>query len=282
MVMGEGATRHPRKRGEDELIEDALIALRRDTRLPVVFAGTVHAENGLRLSAFLGNTTRALEGLAVRSGRGLGGAAAGLARPLIANDYFNQASITHDYDSRVRAEGIQAAIAVPVIVRGKVRAVLYGASREHTTLGDRLLSPAVAVARDLEQTLVVEDEVTARTAPERDQSTSEDRAWRERTRQVYAELRELSKAVDDASLRRRIDDILTGLAAPVASPVRITPRELDVLSLAALGETNAGIGENLGLTTETVKGYLRDAMRKLDCHTRLQAVTAARRLGLLP
>ncbi|MER6875782.1 helix-turn-helix transcriptional regulator, partial [Amycolatopsis sp. NPDC000673] len=59
-------------------------------------------------------------------------------------------------------------------------------------------------------------------------------------------------------------------------------RELDVLAGAAAGQTNADIAEALGLGAETVKSYLRNAMRKLDAKTRLQAVNAARRANLLP
>jgi DNA-binding CsgD family transcriptional regulator len=50
----------------------------------------------------------------------------------------------------------------------------------------------------------------------------------------------------------------------------------------ATGATNAATAERLGLRPETVKGYLRAAMRKLGAHTRLEAVVAARRAGLLP
>lgn len=64
--------------------------------------------------------------------------------------------------------------------------------------------------------------------------------------------------------------------------VQLAPRELDVLACVAAGATNAVAADRLGLRPETVKGYLRSAMRKLGAHTRLEAVVAARRAGLLP
>ncbi|RFU42340.1 DNA-binding response regulator, partial [Actinomadura logoneensis] len=63
---------------------------------------------------------------------------------------------------------------------------------------------------------------------------------------------------------------------------RLSPRELDVLAQVALGCTNAEAAARLGLLPETVKSYLRSAMRKLDSHTRTEAVSTARRQGLLP
>jgi DNA-binding CsgD family transcriptional regulator len=57
---------------------------------------------------------------------------------------------------------------------------------------------------------------------------------------------------------------------------------VDVLACVAAGATNGGAAARLGLRPETVKGYLRSAMRKLGAHTRLEAVVAARRAGLLP
>ena len=59
-------------------------------------------------------------------------------------------------------------------------------------------------------------------------------------------------------------------------------RETDVLAAVASGATNATAAARLGLRPETVKGYLRSAMRKLGAHTRLEAVVAARRAGALP
>ena len=37
-----------------------------------------------------------------------------------------------------------------------------------------------------------------------------------------------------------------------------------------------------GLKAVTVKSYLQNAMAKLSAHNRLEAVSAARRLGLIP
>jgi DNA-binding NarL/FixJ family response regulator len=64
--------------------------------------------------------------------------------------------------------------------------------------------------------------------------------------------------------------------------VRLSPREVDVLSCAALGATNAEIAATLELKEGTVKSYLQSAMSKLDASTRHAAVATARRAGLLP
>ncbi|WP_319460721.1 response regulator transcription factor [Micromonospora sp. RTP1Z1] len=85
----------------------------------------------------------------------------------------------------------------------------------------------------------------------------------------------------------RTTDRLAGAAtssdrAPAAPANPLSPRETDVLACVALGCTNADVAEQLGLRPETVKSYLRSAMRKLGAHTRLEVVVAARRAGLLP
>lgn len=56
----------------------------------------------------------------------------------------------------------------------------------------------------------------------------------------------------------------------------LSPREVDVLRLVADGATNAEIAERLGLSDNTVRTYVRRIFGKLGCHTRRQAVVAAR------
>ena len=63
---------------------------------------------------------------------------------------------------------------------------------------------------------------------------------------------------------------------------QLTPREIDVLTLAALGTMNREIAETLGLSAETVKSYLRNAMFKLGARSRRAAVDRARMLGAIP
>ncbi|MYS48195.1 helix-turn-helix transcriptional regulator, partial [Streptomyces sp. SID5998] len=67
---------------------------------------------------------------------------------------------------------------------------------------------------------------------------------------------------------------LTAATPEPAAAVRLAPREVDVLACVAAGATNAGAAARLGLSAETVKAYLRSAMRKLGAHTRGEAVTA--------
>jgi two-component system, NarL family, nitrate/nitrite response regulator NarL len=67
--------------------------------------------------------------------------------------------------------------------------------------------------------------------------------------------------------------------APSSAP--ITPREYDVLRLVASGHTNGEIGDQLGISLNTVKTYLQNVMQKLGARNRAQVITNARAGGLL-
>ncbi|MET8627371.1 LuxR C-terminal-related transcriptional regulator [Kitasatospora sp. NPDC004669] len=67
-----------------------------------------------------------------------------------------------------------------------------------------------------------------------------------------------------------------------AAPVRpLTPREHEVLRWAATGRTNPEIAARLGLTCNTVTGYLKSAMHKLGVRNRTELALAARESGLV-
>ncbi|MGW4950010.1 GAF domain-containing protein, partial [Streptomyces parvulus] len=140
-------------------IRGALVRLRRATGLPVAFGGLVEAgRRQVRISELSGTATAALSALAVTSGNGLGGRAVALSRPCAVTDYSVSPQISHEYDRPVAAEGLRSVVAVPVVVRRRVRGVLYGALRTAQPLGDRTLGAAVAAARDVEQALVLREE----------------------------------------------------------------------------------------------------------------------------
>ncbi|GAX56904.1 helix-turn-helix transcriptional regulator [Streptomyces olivochromogenes] len=266
----------------------ALVRLRRATGLPVAFGGLVEPGRAqVRISELSGTATPALSALAVSSGNGLGGKAVALARPCAVTDYSASRQISHEYDVAVATEGLCSVIAVPVVVRRRVRGVLYGALRTAQPLGDRTLGAAVAAARDVEQALVVRDEAQVLLTVAREPEPAVGSPAWEEVREAHGALRALAPRIVDPALRAELLDVCGRLAGAAASDARtprvdLAPREVDVLACVATGATNGVAAERLGLRPETVKGYLRSAMRKLGARTRWEAVVAARRVGLLP
>jgi DNA-binding NarL/FixJ family response regulator len=68
---------------------------------------------------------------------------------------------------------------------------------------------------------------------------------------------------------------------PLERRAYITRRQVDILRLAANGNTNRAIARHLGVGEETVKTQLQTSYRKLRAKDRTQAVAVAIRLGLL-
>ena len=265
--------------------------------------GEVHARSGLevgfgglvprvgraavRLDVLLGVRTASLRNLEVRAGAGLGGRVLAERRPASVDDYRDARGITHDYDGPVLAEGLCTVAAVPVLVDGVPRAVLYAASRQEGTVGDRVRDAMAAAAARMAVDLAVRDEVDRRLAMLAGAGPDPGASGWEEVRAVHADLRLLAQSSTDATVRDRLLSACGRLASAHAGPdadpaVRLSARELDVLALVALGCSNREAAGRLSLRPETVKSYLAAAMAKLDAHTRLEAVVTARRLGLLP
>jgi len=279
---------------EDDLMTRAVGDLATRTGLPVAFGG-FERDGAIDVKSVVGNRTSSLAGLVVQPTRGLGGRAFVERRPRLALDYRSSRNITHDYDRAVLGEGISTLFAVPVLVAGKARGVLYCGSWSRSPFGESTARTALQFASDLATELRVRDEVGRRLRlasppplPPPAPSPGLDVAAREGLRKAYAELRRIGAEVGDPGIRRRLADIESRLAAlsqgaeiePI--DVRLSPRETDVLACAALGQTNAEIAATLTLREGTVKSYLQSAMAKLDASTRHAAVTKARRAGLLP
>ncbi|WP_235683411.1 helix-turn-helix transcriptional regulator [Mycolicibacterium fluoranthenivorans] len=254
--------------------------------VPVLFGGEVHGD-ALLLTEFVGTRTGGLRGLVVRSRSGLGGASMVAGRPMAVADYRNDVNITHDYDAPVSGEGIRSVLAVPVLVDGQARAMLYGAYRSAAPIGGRAMDLMVGSARRLSHELRVRDEVDRRMRlRETHLSGFTDRvADPEKIREVHADLRRLAASAPaemQGQLRVLADQLGAALSGgtPVAAP--LTQREIDVLSQVALGCTNAEAAQRLSLKPETVKSYLRSAAAKLGTKTRHEAVSRARRGRLIP
>ena len=75
-------------------------------------------------------------------------------------------------------------------------------------------------------------------------------------------------------------DIATSIALNAPSDA-LTARETEVLTLAAAGNSNRQIGRRLGLSEDTIKGYMKVINSKLGVSDRTHAVTIAARRGMI-
>ncbi len=88
------------------------------------------------------------------------------------------------------------------------------------------------------------------------------------------------KSALDPVIARKLMAQLAGRAD--TQPIEtLTPRETDVLKLAARGYTNKAIGAQLHLSDRTVQGHLANIYAKLHVTTRTEAVMRAVSLGWL-
>jgi DNA-binding NarL/FixJ family response regulator len=73
-----------------------------------------------------------------------------------------------------------------------------------------------------------------------------------------------------------------GMRRPVATPDRLTDREVEVLRLVTDGLRNKEIGTALGISENTVKFHLRNILEKLHAESRTELAARAVREGLVP
>lgn len=279
---------------ETDLVERAVHELVRLTRFPVAFGGLVD-DGEVSMTSIVGTRTRRLDGLRVRPERGLGGRAMTEQRPRMTSDYGSSRQITHDYDGFVLGEGLRTLLALPIIVDGRARGILYAGAWDSTPAGGVSTAPAMQVARSVADELRIRDEVERRLGAAASPAAGAPAAHvpaahREELRDAFRELRSIASAIDDPVLRTRIGQVqqrlvsMSGGSPPPApdAATRLSRRETDVLAHVAVGATNAEIAAHLALAEGTIKAYLASAMSKLDATTRHSAVTKARRAGLLP
>ncbi len=278
-----------------DLVTHAVRELARRTKFPVAFGG-LFQDGAVSVTSIVGTRTRSIEGLQVRPDRGLGGRAMRELRPRMTADYGSSKQITHDYDGFILGEGLRTLLAIPIVVDGRSRGVIYAGAWNESPVGGVTTAPAMTVAESVASELRIRDEVARRLRAMQPSAPVLTGPDREDLRESFAELRAISGAIADTELRQRLAQLEKRLLAfagaepqpesgPITLPIptiRLSPREIDVLASVALGSTNAEIAAHLSLREGTVKAYLGSAMSKLDASTRHAAVARARRAGIIP
>ena len=96
---------------------------------------------------------------------------------------------------------------------------------------------------------------------------------------LQKELLETIRAVH-AGQRRIPPEVAAELADHTIDDA-LTTREIDVLRLIAGGNSNKLIADQLSITEETVKGYVKNILSKLGASDRTHAVTIALKRGII-
>jgi DNA-binding NarL/FixJ family response regulator len=81
--------------------------------------------------------------------------------------------------------------------------------------------------------------------------------------------------------QKRIPPEVAAVLADHAVDEALTAREIDVLRLIAGGNANKLIGDQLSITEETVKGYVKSILSKLGARDRTHAVTVGLKRGII-
>jgi len=273
---------------EDALRPDGLELLRRAGRtlraqgaIPIVFGG-LRGERGIRVTTTSGAQTATLTTIVVRPDRGLGGRSWSSGQPQAVADYARATDITHDFDRQILGEGIVGLAVAPVIVRNRVSGLLYAGYRTELHRAGTLDLLGHEAGR-IAQELLVRDLVDERIRAMRIRETLPPAAdpARPDLGEVFARLRQVAARTTDPQTAHELRELLD-LEPAAGADRRLTTRQVDVLALVALGLTNDGIAASLGLSSLTVKSYLRSAMARLDARTRYEAVAEARRLKIIP
>jgi DNA-binding CsgD family transcriptional regulator len=93
---------------------------------------------------------------------------------------------------------------------------------------------------------------------------------------IVADLQFFAVYAQEAGFKLFYPDVLDG-----ERQTRLTPRELEALRWTMDGRTAWEVGEVLNISERTAVFHLQNAVNKLDCTSKYQAVLKAMRLGLL-
>jgi DNA-binding CsgD family transcriptional regulator len=75
--------------------------------------------------------------------------------------------------------------------------------------------------------------------------------------------------------------VIDDAVAPSLSPPSLSPREREALTLLAIGCSTSEMAHHMSIAEETVRNHVKRLLRRLDAHSRLEAVAKGRAMGML-
>lgn len=264
-----------------ELLRRAGRHLRRAGAFPVVFGGLRRGDR-IPVVTTHGAETNGLTTIVVTPRRGLGGKCWRAGRLQAVSNYADAEDITHEFDAQILGERIVGLCAAPIIVGGRIAGLLYAGHRSADSAGADDLRLLDCEARRVASELRIRDMVDERLRMlrAREVLTRRDGCGQDLTT-LHDRLRVLADETHDPVTARELRSLLDVRPA-IGDVEELTPRQTQIMMLVALGLTNEQIAARLGLSTSTVKSYLRAAMARLGAHTRYQAVVEARHRSIIP
>jgi DNA-binding NarL/FixJ family response regulator len=94
-------------------------------------------------------------------------------------------------------------------------------------------------------------------------------------REILDTIRDVSRGL------KRIEPNVAADLAKHQSDANLTPREIEVLSLVAAGNSNKLIAAQLHINEETAKTHIKSILAKLDANDRTHAVTLGLQRGVI-
>jgi DNA-binding NarL/FixJ family response regulator len=82
-------------------------------------------------------------------------------------------------------------------------------------------------------------------------------------------------------IARKVLTVFRRVAPPADAPAQLTPRELEVLSLLAAGQSYKTAAGTLDVSIDTLRSHVRNIYEKLHVHSKSEAVSKALRSGLI-
>nr|WP_300047145.1 GAF domain-containing protein [uncultured Nocardioides sp.] len=237
----------------EQTLKDALELDQR--RAAVAWVALPSGSVDLTIAHVIGQRTSALQHLDVGTGQGLTGRVHADPTTHWVEDYTDDASITHEFDRVIEAEGLRRMVAAPMSVDGRVLGVLTVGHRDIGPIADRMVAHVDLMAQRAGLALTVAQETRERVEAA-----------------ALAERRRISEEIHDS-----VSALLFSIGARTERMQRRSVDQEVARELSTLREEVVEVG---GIVRELITGWHASASADLRAEIEGQVEGFRRRTGL--